>query len=77
VWCVGETKKQLGTRIKEHKRNIKLDPSKYSVISEHIHKFNYLFDWENVKILDKEEKYHKRLVSEMVYIKEQKNGINS
>jgi len=31
-------------------------------------------DWENVKILDFESKYHKRLISE-IRIKEQKNGL--
>jgi len=33
-------------------------------------------DWENVKILDFEPKYRKRLISEMIHIKEQKNGFN-
>jgi len=32
---VGQTKKQLKTRLKEHRNNIKLDQSKHSVISEH------------------------------------------
>jgi len=75
VSYVGQTKRQLATR-KEHRRNIKLDPSKYSVISEYIYNFNHLFDWENVKTLDKEENYYKRLVSEMIHIKEQNNEIN-
>jgi len=33
---VGQTKRQLRTRLKEHKNNLKQDQSKYSVISEHI-----------------------------------------
>jgi len=36
-----------------------------------------MFDWNNVKILDTESNYNKRLVSEMLHIKEQKRGINS
>jgi len=36
---VEQTKRQFGTRLKEHKTNIKLDYSKHSVISEHIKKF--------------------------------------
>jgi len=51
-------------------------PSKHSVIAEHIHKFNHEFDWDNTQILDFETNYNKRLISEMIYIKEQKKSIN-
>jgi len=44
---------------------------------EHIIKYNHKFDWDNVQILDTESNYNKRLVSEMLLIKEQKYGINS
>jgi len=74
---VGQTKRQLKTRIKEHSNNIKLDTSKHSVITEHILKFSHKFDWDNIKILDTESNYFKRSVSKMLYIKEQKNGINA
>ena len=33
-------------------------------------------DWLNTKILDSERSHYKRLVSEMIYIKMQKNGLN-
>jgi len=74
---VGQTKRQLKTRIKEHCNNIKLDKSKHSVITEHRIDFNHNFNWENIKILDTESNYNKRLISEMLHIKEQKKGINS
>jgi len=78
---VGQTGRQLGTRMKEHKVNIKLDPSRNSVISEHILQFDHLnrwsFKWNNVKILDNEHNFYKRLTSEIIHIKDQKNGINS
>jgi len=35
------------------------------------------FDWKNVKILDFESNYFKRLIAEMIYIKSQDNGLNS
>jgi len=73
---IGQTKRQLKTRIKEHKSNIKLDPNKISVISEHINSFNHSFNWDNIKILDVEHNYFKRLTSEIIHIKEQKTGIN-
>jgi len=63
---VGQTKRQMKTRIREH----------CNVISEHILNFKHNFNWDNVKILDREPNWHKRLISEMLHIKEQKNGIN-
>jgi len=74
---VGQTKRQLKTRIKEHYNNIRSDESKHSVITQHILNFNHMFNWDDVGILDTESNYNKRLVSEMLHIKEQKNGINS
>jgi len=74
---VSRTKRQLKTRIKEHSSNIKLNSSKHSVISEHILQFSHIFDWDNVKILDSEPNFYKKSVSEIIHIKEQKNGINS
>jgi len=74
---VGQTKRQLQTRIKEHSNNQKLIPSKHSVITEHMLKHSHFFDWENVKILDTEPNFFKRSVSEMLHIKEQLNGINA
>lgn len=73
---VGQTKRQLKTRIKEHMNNIKMNSNKHSVISEHRIKDKHTFDWENVKILDRESNYYKRSISEMLNIKEQRNGLN-
>jgi len=73
---VGQTKRQLRTRIREHKNNVKQDRSKHSVISEHITKFRHSFNWDNVKVLDIESKYYKRITSEMIHIKEQSVGLN-
>ena len=69
---VGQTKRQLRTRVNEHRNNIKLNSDRHSVISEHITKEMHTFNWENTRILDYERNYHKRLISEMLHIKEQK-----
>jgi len=53
-------------RIKEHSSNIKLISSKHSVITEHILKYSYTFDWKNIKILDSEPNFYKRSISEMI-----------
>jgi len=72
---VGQTKRQLKTRLREYKNNIKQGYSKHTVVSEHIVNFNHTFDWKNVQILDHEYNYHKRLILEIIHIKEQ-NGLN-
>jgi len=64
-----------------HKKNIKLDPQKHSVISDHILELDHSIDWNNVKILDFKPYYYKRLISEMMHIKfkkdqKAKNGLN-
>jgi len=41
---VGQTKKQLKTRLREHKNNIRQDHSKLSVVSEHNINFNHVFN---------------------------------
>jgi len=73
---VGQTKRQLKTRTKEHFNNIRLDESRHSVITQHILNYNHSFNWQDIKILDTEPNYNKRLISEMLHIKEQANGIN-
>jgi len=74
---VGQTKRKVKTRINEHIKNIKVEESKHSVITKHMLELNHTFDWQNVKIMDFETNYYKRLISEMLYIKMQDNGINS
>jgi len=43
---VGQTKRQLKTRLKEHSNNIKSDTSKHSVITQHIIEYSHTFDWD-------------------------------
>jgi len=40
-----------------------------SVISNHRLEHKHEFNWEDIKILDTEPSYQKRIISEMVYIK--------
>lgn len=47
VSYVGQTKRQLKTWIKEHRRNVEQDPSMFSVLSKHSVKSNIpTFNWE-------------------------------
>jgi len=79
VSYVGQTKRQLKTRIKKHCNNYKLLSSNSSVITEHMLNHSHSFDWTNMKILDAEANYCKRLVSKMLHIKKQMalNGLNA
>lgn len=45
-------------RLKENVNNVRLDPFKHSVISEHIVEYNHIFYWENTKVLDIEYNYN-------------------
>jgi len=74
---VGQTKRQLKTRVKEHCNNFKSISANPSVITEHAMQLSHSFDWDNVKILDTEKNYFKRSVSEMIHIKEQSLGLNA
>jgi len=76
VSYVGQTRRQLRTKVKEHRNNIKLE--EHSVVLKHMLSCNHSFDWNHrYRILDTEPNYNKRLISEMLHIKEQSNSINS
>ena len=73
---VGQTKRKLNTRVLEHKRDINKRSGPPSVISEHRSQLHHNFDWDHIRVLDRESFYQKRLVSEMLHIKHQSNSIN-
>ncbi|KYN09443.1 hypothetical protein ALC57_18450, partial [Trachymyrmex cornetzi] len=74
---VGQTKRKLSTRLREYECNIRGNSSKYSVLTNHMLDFNHSFDWKNVRVMDTESHYNKRLISEMLFIKKQYNDINT
>ncbi|KYN08181.1 hypothetical protein ALC62_00836 [Cyphomyrmex costatus] len=73
---VGQTKKKLCTRINEHISDINKRTGSPSVITDHCINYDHNINWNDIKILDSEPSYNKRLVSEMIHIKRQKQGIN-
>ena len=68
---VGQTKRPLFQRMKEHKKRSVDTP-----INEHIFDKIHTFDFNNVKILDVEPNYRRRRQSEMIHISLQNQGIN-
>jgi len=63
------------TRIKEHRLNINRPSLSLTAISEHRLE-GHEFDWENVRVLDREPMYKRRMVYEMVHIQQQANSLN-
>jgi len=86
VSYVGQTSRLLKTfcwqqsgikiRITEHKSHINRNTTVHSVITDHRISLSHEFDWENVEILDRERYLTKRLISEMLHSKRQKNSLN-
>ena len=72
---IGETKRSLGTRVTEHKRDSK-KPTKNTPIFRHIFENNHSFNFDEPKILDFEQNYFKRIASEFVHIGFQAKSIN-
>jgi len=74
---VGQTKRAVTIRVNEHKNHIIRNLSQQLVITVHRLLYKHDFDWDNVQILDEETNYNKRLISEMIFIKKQKFGLNA
>jgi len=72
---VGQTKRRLITRIREHKKDINKKSGTPSVISSHRMQ-DHEFDWACVQVLDCENSWYKRIISEMMHIKMQHDGLN-
>lgn len=68
--------KNLYSQISEHKNHIRRNWTQHSVITDHRVEFSHDFDWDNVRILNEEYSYSKRLVSQMLYMKKQKTSLN-
>ncbi|XP_025262217.1 uncharacterized protein LOC112637212 [Camponotus floridanus] len=73
---VGQTSRMLKTRISEHRSHINKNLVTRSVITNHRLQGDHDFRWNDVQVLDETSFYNKRLISEMLFIKRQKNGLN-
>ncbi|KYN21929.1 hypothetical protein ALC57_05666 [Trachymyrmex cornetzi] len=59
-----------------YRNHINRNPTQSSVIIEHRLQTSHDFNWDNIKILDKEKFWNKRMLSEMIHIKKQKYRLN-
>ena len=65
---IGQTKRQLDIRIKEHKRSIEFK-TETTALAQHVAENNHGFDFDNIQVLEKETKTNKRLTLESLHIK--------
>ena len=89
---VGETARNFGVRLKEHKKDVdaissnrpftraerKASQSEFnkSAVTDHAVKNNHVIDWENVSLLDRESIDYRRKIRESIWIKQTTNSMN-
>ena len=67
--CIGQIKRQFGTRLKEHQKAVFFCKKENSALSEHICLTNHTIGWNNSKIINTNRRYHQRLCLEAWPIK--------
>ena len=65
---IGQTKRQFGTRLKEHQKAVFLCKKENSALLEHTCLTNHTIGWNNSKIITTNLRYHQRLCLEAWHI---------
>ena len=65
---IGQTSRLLEKRIYEHKRNIFSPPLQHTALTKHSIEFDHRFDYNNVKVVDKETKLNQRILLETLHM---------
>ncbi|KAI4461480.1 atp-binding cassette abc transporter-related [Holotrichia oblita] len=73
---IGQTKQYLKKRIYNHQYTATHNVTAETALSKHSKDRRHNFDFQNTKILKKENNYKKRLIYEMIYIKKDENAVN-
>ncbi|XP_046737110.1 uncharacterized protein LOC124405888 [Diprion similis] len=73
---IGQTSRQLHTRIREHKRNILENEEHYIVLTRHIITSDHRFNYDLASILEEEPVYSRRIYLEMCNIINHTNSVN-
>ena len=77
---IGETKRSLSTRLKEHHRDalprhILKNPEK-TALTKHAAQSGHAFKWDYAHVLHRVNNYHKRILLESLYINLKTNTVN-
>ena len=70
---IGQTSRLLERRIYEHKRNIFSPPVQHTALTKHSIEFDHRFDFDNVKIIDKETNLNQRILLETIHMIKQRS----
>ena len=79
---VGESGGTIKTRLKQHQKACFLEKSSHSALAEHNATCDGQIQWEETKVLSREDQYFKRCIRESLEIRKQevkpgsKNGLN-
>ena len=73
---IGQTGRQISTRLKEHIGCVKKLKTEKSAIAEHFHNTNHSIDFENTKVIAKIDNYRDRTIREAIEIIKHPNNIN-
>ncbi|XP_046466612.1 uncharacterized protein [Neodiprion pinetum] len=73
---IGQTSRQLHTRITEHKRNIHEHEDNYTALTRHAIDFDHSFNYSQASIIDVEPLYYNRLLLEICNIVAHPNSVN-
>ena len=65
---IGQTRRQFGTRLKEHQRAVSSCEKENSALSEHTCLINHTIGWDNSKIITSYRCYHQRLCLKVWHI---------
>ena len=69
---IGETGRPFAVRMKEHQRAVKHEDMKNANAVHSIQK-SHSIDWDNARIIDREQKWKKRRIKESLYIRMKEN----
>jgi uncharacterized protein (UPF0335 family) len=74
---IGESKRCLGTRTKEHQAAVRKGNVDKNEIAEHCWQQDHHFDFDQRQIIDKEQKWTARKIKEAIHSEWDKNHINN
>lgn len=75
-FCIGTTGQKIKKRGQQHANDVLNNNPARSALARHSIENNHSFDFENVRILETERKYNKRMFLEELHIKSCKNCVN-
>lgn len=73
---IGTTGQKVHKRMKQHKDDVANNKPKRSALAYHAITNDHKFDFDNLRILERERKYQKRMLLEELHIKSSRNCVN-